>query len=174
MPTVHKTPAFAATTEAAELTAEFLLVPTFEQDDFSDVPWLTARAHGQIERARARGELSGKLYEVFLAVLDGDRPVRAALVGAGPRESFTADRLRRVATTSGLTARRGRYTTVNFVHRATSLDVATAAQVIADRRMRLALIILSLANIGGRDLDEIKNEALAIARIQEQQIRSMN
>ena len=50
----------------------------------------------------------------------------------------------------------------------------TAAQVIADRRMRLALIILSLANIGGRDLDEIKNEALAIARIQEQQIRSMN
>jgi leucyl aminopeptidase len=144
MPTVHRTPAFEATTDAAELTAEFLLIPTFEQDDFSDVPWLKARANGQIERARQRGELSGKLYEVFLAVLDGERPIRAALVGAGPREGFTTDRLRRVAITSGLTARRARYTTVNFVHRASSLDVATAAQVIAEG--------FTLANYDGASL----------------------
>jgi hypothetical protein len=50
----------------------------------------------------------------------------------------------------------------------------TTAQVIEERRMRLALIILELANIGGRDLDAIKDDALAIMRMREQQIRSMH
>ena len=53
-------------------------------------------------------------------------------------------------------------------------DNYTGAQVIEERRMRLVLIILELANIGERDLDEIKNDALAIMRIREQQIRSMH
>jgi hypothetical protein len=50
----------------------------------------------------------------------------------------------------------------------------TGAQVIEERRMRLVLIIIELANIGERDLEEIKNDALAIMRIREQQIRSMH
>jgi hypothetical protein len=49
-----------------------------------------------------------------------------------------------------------------------------SAQVIEESRIRLALIILELANIGERDLDEIKDDALAIMRIREQQIRSMH
>ena len=53
-------------------------------------------------------------------------------------------------------------------------DNYTGAQVIEERRMRLVLIILELANIGERDVDAIKNDALAIMRIREQQIRSMH
>ncbi len=144
MPTVHRTPAFVAASSADELTAEFLLIPVFEHDDIGDMPWLTARAHGQVERARARGELTGKLYEVVVIVLDGERPMRAALVGAGPRESFTPDRLRRVAITGGLAARRARFTTVGFVQRATQIDSPTAAQVIAEG--------FTLANYDGASL----------------------
>jgi hypothetical protein len=46
------------------------------------------------------------------------------------------------------------------------------AATIEDRRTRLALIILDLANIGERDLDEIKSDALAIMRLREQRTQS--
>jgi hypothetical protein len=46
-----------------------------------------------------------------------------------------------------------------------------SAQTIEDRRMRLALIILELANIGERDLDEIKTDALAIMRLRDRETR---
>jgi len=132
MQTVHKSPSFVATADAAELTAEFLVIPVFENDDFRDVPWLPQRSSGHVDHARTRGELTGKLYEVMHAVLDGNRPVRAALVGAGERASFTADRLRRLAIVGGLAARRSRFTTASFVHRSASFDAATAAQVVAE------------------------------------------
>ena len=47
-----------------------------------------------------------------------------------------------------------------------------AAETIEDRRRRLALIILELANIGERDLDEIKSDALAIMRLRKQRTQS--
>ena len=50
----------------------------------------------------------------------------------------------------------------------------TTALIIEEKRMRLALIILALANVGERDLDKIKDDALAIMRMREQQIRSMH
>ena len=48
------------------------------------------------------------------------------------------------------------------------------AATIEDRRIRLALIILELANTGERDLDEIKSDALAIMLLREQQTRSLH
>jgi len=141
MQTVHRTPACTPVLDTAELSTDFLVVPLFEQDDLGDVPWLRQRSP-ELDRARARGEVTGKLYEVFLTALDGGRPVRAALIGAGSRESFTSERLRRVATTGGLTARRGRFTRLTFLHRAVgAVDAATAAQVIAEG--------LTLANFEG-------------------------
>jgi len=50
----------------------------------------------------------------------------------------------------------------------------TSALAIEEKRMRLVLIILALANFGVRDLDEIKDRALATMRLREQQIRSMH
>jgi hypothetical protein len=47
-----------------------------------------------------------------------------------------------------------------------------AVETIEDRRRRLALIILEIANIGERDLDEIKSDALAIMRHREQRTQS--
>jgi hypothetical protein len=55
------------------------------------------------------------------------------------------------------------------------LDIAgnyRAASAIEDRRTRLALIILELANMGARDLDDIKSDALAIMRLREQRTQS--
>jgi leucyl aminopeptidase len=132
MQTVHKTPAFAVTADVADLTGEFLVIPIFENDDFRDIAWLLQRSSGQIERARARGELTGKLYDLVITVLDGNRPLRAALIGAGARDAFTADRLRRVAITGGLAARRGRFSTATFISRQTTVDAQDAAQVIAE------------------------------------------
>jgi hypothetical protein len=47
-----------------------------------------------------------------------------------------------------------------------------AVETIEDRRRRLALIILEIANIAERDLDEIKSDALAIMRHREQLTQS--
>jgi hypothetical protein len=47
-----------------------------------------------------------------------------------------------------------------------------AVETIEDRRRRLALIILEIANIGERDLDEIKSDALAIMRHREHRTQS--
>lgn len=50
----------------------------------------------------------------------------------------------------------------------------TTALIIEEKRMRLALIILALANFGERDPDEIKDNALATMQFREQQIQSMH
>jgi len=50
----------------------------------------------------------------------------------------------------------------------------SSAPVIEEKRMRLALIILALANFGERDPDEIKDKALATMQFREQQIQSMH
>ena len=115
MKTVHRTPSFTlARDTAAELERDFILIPLFESDDLTDAT-MARLAGPDVDQARTRGELTGKLYEVFLSVVPtGDRARRVAFVGAGPRKDFTAERLRRVAITGGLAARRGRFTKVGF------------------------------------------------------------
>jgi len=134
MKTVHRTPSFTLTRDtAAELERDFILIPLFESDDLTDAT-MARLAGPDVDQARTRGELTGKLYEVFLSVVPtGDRARRVAFVGAGPRKDFTAERLRRLAITGGLAARRGRFTKVGFVYRASDrLDAPTAVQVIAE------------------------------------------
>jgi hypothetical protein len=134
MKTVHRTPSLTLTPDtAAELERDFLLVPFFEDDDATD-PALARVAGPDVEPARKRRELTGKLYEVFLSVVpDGSAGRRVAFVGAGARADFTADRLRRIAITGGLVARRARVTHVAFLARLTNrFDTSLAAQVIAE------------------------------------------
>ena len=63
--------------------------------------------------------------------------------------------------------------TLKLLHRAFDevwKDIAGdygVVETIDERRTRLALIILDLANIGERDLDEIKSDALALMRLRE-------
>src|SRR6187401_2815432 len=93
MKTVHRTPSFTLTHgNAAELERDFILIPLFESDDLSDAG-AAELAGPDLEQARRRGELTGKLYEVFLsAAPSGSRARRIAFVGAGARKDFTADR----------------------------------------------------------------------------------
>jgi leucyl aminopeptidase len=88
-----------------------------------------------VSRARARGELTGKLYEVFATSTSfaNWKTPRALLVGAGSRKEFTADHLRRIAIVGGLGARQRRLTELAVLARAgTSVSAEQAAQVIAE------------------------------------------
>ena len=85
--------------------ADLLCAPFFEDDD--DLSELDVATAGAIGRARASGELTGKPHELYLTdVVDaGWGTRRVLLVGAGPRDAWTADRAREVAGTAGLAAR---------------------------------------------------------------------
>ena len=134
MKTVHRTPSFTLTQgTAAELARDFILIPCFENDDFADAG-LAGLVGPDVEQARARGELTGKPYELFLSVATvGSGARRVAFVGAGARKDLSPDRLRRIAITGGLAARRARLTSVGFLSRASDRVAAPdAAQVIAE------------------------------------------
>ena len=67
MHTVSTTPAVAVSPRpAGELGADLLVIPLFEDDDLADEPGLDQASGGEIASARARGELSGKPFEVFM------------------------------------------------------------------------------------------------------------
>ena len=87
--------------------ADLLCAPFFEDDENDDLRELDAATAGAIGRARASGELTGKPHELYLTdVVDaawGTR--RVLLVGAGPRDAWTADRAREVAGAAALAAR---------------------------------------------------------------------
>jgi leucyl aminopeptidase len=88
--------------------------------------------------------LTGTLFDVFVTARSraGRPPRRLALVGAGARGDFTADRLRRLATVGGLAARQRRLPRVALVHRAgTTIAPEQAAQVMTEG--------LTLANFEG-------------------------
>ena len=66
MHTVHQTPALAVTATATrDLDADLIILPVFEDDDFADEAGLNDACAGEIERARQRGELTGKAFELF-------------------------------------------------------------------------------------------------------------
>ena len=143
MSIVHRTPALTLGDHASQLDTELLAVPCFEEDDFADLPVVTEGSAGEVARAQARKEVTGKLYELFLSVLVRDgKTVRLALIGAGPRRDVTTEHLRRVATIAGLAARQRRMTRVAVVHRAgTPVPAAAAVQALAEG--------LTLANYEG-------------------------
>src|SRR5688500_15996594 len=104
-------PTFAlSTTPAAEIATDLLVVPVFDADSLDDIPGLEAGSGGHISKALASRELQGKPYELFLTPLNGWKASRIALIGAGKRADFNAERLRRVATAAALAARHRRVT----------------------------------------------------------------
>jgi len=86
-----------------------------------------------VSRARASGEIKGKLFDVFWAGVRDDRwrPSRILFVGAGPRAGFSTDKLRRVAATTSLAARQRRIERLAFVVRGEAAGVE-AAQAAAE------------------------------------------
>ena len=146
MPIVHLAPVVVATARpASDLDVHVLALPLFEDDHFGDLPTLDSASAGEIGRARARGELSGTLFDVFVAPLTGGAYAagRVVLVGAGSRDAFNADRLRRVATVAGLAARQRKATRLAVLPRTAGTAAhAHAGQVVAEG--------VTLANYDGR------------------------
>ena len=136
MHTAYRSPAITLTSQpSADLQTDLLVIPVFSDDDFSDEGTLDASSGGEVSRARARGEFTGKLYEALATTTASAKwkTPRALLVGAGSRSDFTADHLRRIAIVGGLHARHRRLTRVTVVDRAgTSVTPERAAQSIAE------------------------------------------
>jgi leucyl aminopeptidase len=145
MHTAYRSPAITLTAQpSADLHTDLLVIPVFTDDDFSDEGTLDAASGGEISRARSRGELTGKPYDVLAistSFTNWNTP-RAILVGAGPRKEFTADQVRRISVIGGLAARQRRLTRVAVLdRRGTSVNAERAAQAMAEG--------LSLANYDG-------------------------
>ena len=134
MHTTHSTPAVRASSDTAlHIDTDLLIVPVFENDDLSDLPGLDRAAGGQIAAARARGAFSGKTFETLAARLEGARAQVVLAVGAGPRQTCTADRLRRIATAAGLSARQRRLQRMAVVLRGgTPVTRADAAAALTE------------------------------------------
>lgn len=118
---------------AGQVETEVLAIPVFEADDLADLDDLDAATGGEVRRALASGEFTGKLFEIFwCVVLSGSwRPRRAALVGAGPRAGFSTERLRKLAAAVGLAARQRHVARLAFVPRG-ALEAAEAVQACAE------------------------------------------
>jgi leucyl aminopeptidase len=136
MHTAHRSPAITLTAQpSADLHTDLLIIPVFADDDLKDEGVLDAASGGEVSRARSRGELTGKLYDVLALATSFTNwnTARAVLVGAGGRRDFTADHLRRIAIVGGLHARQRRLTRVAVVDRAgTSVNGEHAAQAAAE------------------------------------------
>jgi leucyl aminopeptidase len=134
MQTVHRTPDIRVTAQPTrDIDTDLLLIPIFEDDTLDDERDLDAAASGEVAAARAREELKGHPYDVFVTAVRGWKTTRVALVGVGPRKDFSPDRLRRAATTGALTARQHRLTRMAVIHRpGTSVTPYLAAQVLAE------------------------------------------
>jgi len=145
MHTAYRSPAIALTAQSsADLQSDLVVIPVFTDDDLSDECTLDEASGGEVSRARARGELTGKLFDVLPIATSSSnwKTPRALLVGAGSRNALTADHLRRIATIGGLTARQRRLTRVAVVDRAgTPVSAERAAQSMAEG--------LCLANFDG-------------------------
>jgi leucyl aminopeptidase len=109
------------------IETDTLVVPVFEEDDFADLP--EASQADEITRVRSSREFTGALYDIYSVPLSGWRATRALLVGAGRREAWDVERLRRTATTAALALRNRRIERAAFVIRG---DAEPAAQATAE------------------------------------------
>jgi leucyl aminopeptidase len=136
MQTVHVTPSLALTTTSVrDLTADLLILPVFDDGALSDIEGLDAATGGDIARARERGELSGKPFELFLTSTgqNGWPTRRLALVGAGARDAMNAETIRRLVIVGALAARQRKLTTIAVVLRLpATLDAGVAVQAAAE------------------------------------------
>ncbi len=146
MQTVHQP--LTCRLSAAPLSAtaaDLLVIPVFEHDALGDLADLDAVTGGELGRVRARGEFTGKLFEVQVLTVAGGAwsSTRVALLGAGPKAACTTERWRRLGTVAGLTARQRRAPRVAFAVR-TEEGPGEVLQVVTEG--------LHLANYDGGSL----------------------
>ena len=133
MPTTTLPAIACVSSPFSALAADLLLVPWFEDDTPASLRGLDAAMGGEIARAVASKEFSGKPFEMLAApVLDRSwRAARVLLVGAGRSSDYSSEVARKVASAAGLAARARRVDRAAFVLRE-ARDPALLAQAIAE------------------------------------------
>ncbi len=120
MPLTVPLPAIALSAAApADIDTDLLAVPIFEGDDTgADLRALDGATGGALMRAQESRELRGRLFEMLVTpVTNGWRVGRIAFIGAGKRNEFNTDRLRRVAAAAALGARQRRVQRIAWLNR---------------------------------------------------------
>jgi len=118
----------------AVVDADVLIVPWFDDDNASAIGDVNAATSGEVERALATKELSGRLYELFIAaVTDASWTARrVAFVGAGRAAEFGGDVARKIAAAAGLAMKQRRVGRAAFVIRDTGNRAADIIQAVAE------------------------------------------
>src|SRR5215472_7361528 len=83
------------------IDTDLLIVPVFEAEPVAEaIPAVDAATGGEARRAVAAGEFKGRPGEFFVtpARQSGWKAARVGLAGAGKRDDFDLERLRKVAT----------------------------------------------------------------------------
>jgi leucyl aminopeptidase len=127
------------TCTAAPLSAvdvDLLIVPWFEGETAATVPGVDGAAGGEVTRALESKEFCGRTFEVFeTRVVDASwRARRLLVIGAGRREAFGSDVVRKIGTAAGLWARQRRIVRAAHVLRLAMNEAETAemAQAVAE------------------------------------------
>jgi leucyl aminopeptidase len=106
-PESHPLPLVTSAPGAVE--TDLIAIPTFEADDFGDIPGVDAATGGEVTRATSAREVTGKPFDVFVTpVTHHWKSRRVMLVGAGPRAAWDPERARKVAAVAALAARQRR------------------------------------------------------------------
>jgi leucyl aminopeptidase len=120
----------------AAVDADVLIVPWFEDDTATSIAEVKAATAGEVERAIATKELSGRLYDLFIAaVADASWTARrVAFIGAGRAADFGGDLARRIAAAAGLAMKQRRVGRAAFVIRVANnrTDAAEIAQAVSE------------------------------------------
>jgi leucyl aminopeptidase len=122
------------TGNAASVETDLLVVPVFDGERIGEaIPDLDAATDGETSRATASGEFRGRFADFFVTPgrHAGWKAVRIALAGAGRREAFDLERLRKLAAASALMARERRIARVAFISRGPFVP-AEAVQAIVE------------------------------------------
>ena len=130
---------------------DLLVVPVFEGEISEHQEWSEATG-GELARAGASKEFTGKLYEIFVTPIAdrGYRARRLAALGMGPAAGFSTDRARRAASALGLQGRQRRIARVGFVARG-RFESPEVLQAVAEG--------LTLAEFDGASYKTVDHEA---------------
>jgi leucyl aminopeptidase len=126
----------ATSARPSALPVDLVVVPWFDDDAAAAVSGVDEASGGEVARALAAREFSGRLYDVFVSSISHSswRARRLALVGAGRRDAFGTDLARRVATAAALWTKQHRVKHAALLLRshAGGAPVREAAQAIAE------------------------------------------
>jgi leucyl aminopeptidase len=122
-------PTFQLAADTAAIQAELLVLPLFEGSTPSaGAPDVDSASGGALSRAFASREITGAPFEQWWpAAVTGWRASRVLGLGAGPRERWSPEMARRLASAAALIARQRRITDVAIV--VPSSDGSTTARL---------------------------------------------